>query len=268
LPGRPDGRRRQCAQEWADLQRLLPLLAHMHEMSPDHVHEDLELQALDLTTYNIEWTARLPRWRDWYLSHDREPHYRFLRTALQALQWLDRRAGRPPSRWLLKCPQHLENLRVLHSVFPDAVLVLTHRDPVDALQSAATMIAYGDRLRRTRVNPPGTAAYWLDRLEGMLQACVAQRDAWPAHRSLDLRFHDVVRDETAAMQAVYRVAAVDMTPSLRARLAQHLRKRPAEGRPTMRYDLLGDFGLDPCAARARFTPYIARFLAASEAGPQ
>src|SRR5207253_3064514 len=43
--GEPDPRRAICAREWSALDALLPLLKCMHEMSPDHVHEDLELQA-------------------------------------------------------------------------------------------------------------------------------------------------------------------------------------------------------------------------------
>ena len=50
---------------------------------------------------------------------------------------------RGPERWVLKCPQHLEQLPVLQQVFPDATVVITHRDPVAVIQSAVTMLAYG-----------------------------------------------------------------------------------------------------------------------------
>ena len=52
---------------------------------------------------------------------------------------------RGPRRWVLKSPQHLEQLGPLLATFPDATIAFTLRDPVAVLQSAITMLAYGDR---------------------------------------------------------------------------------------------------------------------------
>ena len=82
----------------------MPLLKNMHEMSPDHVHEEIELQALDFSSYLPEWVATVPRWRDYYLAHDQQPHYDYLKRVLPALQWL-----RGPDRWYE--PQYVIPLR-------------------------------------------------------------------------------------------------------------------------------------------------------------
>ena len=39
------------------------------------------------------------------------------------------------------------------ATFPDATVAFTHRDPVAVIQSAITMMAYSDRLRRTSIDP-------------------------------------------------------------------------------------------------------------------
>ena len=59
----------------------------MHPMEPDHVHEEIELQMPDFSSYTLEWVARAPQWRDHYLSHDQTPHYAYMKTVLQILQW-------------------------------------------------------------------------------------------------------------------------------------------------------------------------------------
>ena len=46
-----------------------------------------------------------------------DPHYRYLKRVLQLLQW---QRGESGKRWVLKCPQHLEQLPALLEVFPDA----------------------------------------------------------------------------------------------------------------------------------------------------
>ena len=125
-PGRDgrDPRYLRCLVAYEQASARLPFLKAMHDMPPEHIHEEVELLDLDVASYQLEWVCHAPRWRDHYLSLDMRPHYAYLRTVLQALQWL-----RGPDRWVLKSPQHLEQLLPLRDTFPDATIVLTHRDP-------------------------------------------------------------------------------------------------------------------------------------------
>ena len=77
-----------------------------------------------------------------------------------------------PRRWVFKCPQHLEQLGPLLATFPDATIAFTLPRPVAVLQSAITMLAYGDRSRRVAIDADGLAAYWVDRIERLLRATV------------------------------------------------------------------------------------------------
>ncbi|MCZ6785212.1 MAG: sulfotransferase, partial [Proteobacteria bacterium] len=184
----PDGvdpRLARCRESYAQQDAFMPLLKNMHDMAPEHVHEEIELQGLDFSSYELEWIATVPRWRDYYLEHDQTPHYAYQKRVLQALQWL-----RGPDRWVLKSPQHMEQLVPLLQTFPDATVVLTHRDPVSVIASTITMLAYGDRVRRLRVDPPAVAAYWIDRIERLLRTCVRDREKLSADRSLDVYFHE------------------------------------------------------------------------------
>src|SRR5258708_40340531 len=107
-----------------------------------------------------------------------------MKTALKILQWI-----RGPKRWVLKCPQHFEQLPVLKKVFPDATVVLTHRDPVAVIQSTVTMQAYTQRVNRKHVALQALIEYWPDRIEHLLRACVRDRDVFPPEHSIDSLFH-------------------------------------------------------------------------------
>ena len=50
---------------------------------------------------------------------------------------------RGPRRWVLKTPQHLENLGPLLRTFPDATIVWCHRDPVTVVASFCSLIEHG-----------------------------------------------------------------------------------------------------------------------------
>ena len=260
-PG-PDGvdpRLARCRRSYEMQIQLSPLLKNMHDMSPEHVHEEIELQCLDFGSYELEWIATVPRWRDYYLSHDQTPQYAYLRKALQAVQWL---SGK--ERWVLKSPQHMEQLIPLLETFPDATIAITHRDPVSVIASAITMLSYGDRIRRSKVDPPAVAAYWIDRVERLLRSCVRDRDAIPAEQSMDVLFHEFMSDDIATVERIYELAGLEMTPAARVELDAYVKTNPRGKHGRIIYDLKADFGVDPDELRRRFDFYFERFPVRAE----
>jgi hypothetical protein len=255
-PGRDgrDPRWQRCQHSYEQMVAQMPLITAMHDMPPEHVHEEIELQELDFASYLLEWLCRPPRWRDHYLALDARPHYAYLRRVLQALTWL-----RGPNRWVLKSPQHLEQLVPLLETFPDATIAITHRDPVSVIRSAITMLGYGDRMRRTRVDLEGLAAYWIDRVEKLLGACVRDRDRIPAAQSIDVPFDEFMADDVGMVARIYQKAGLEMTPGARAALDAFMAANPRGKHGPLRYDLKGDFGLDPSEVRRRFDVYLERF---------
>ncbi|MHA3792739.1 sulfotransferase family protein [Sphingomonas sp. YL-JM2C] len=260
--GDRDQRRARTAAMWGAFEETLPLMPAMHEMAPDHVHEDIELQGPDFSSYLPEWLSRPARWRDHYLASDQTPHYAYAKRVMQALSWL-----KGPARWVVKSPPHMENLPALAAVHPTAIVPVTHRDPVAVLQSAITMIAYGDRIRRVRQDLPALAAWWIDRIEVLLRRCVRDRDAVPAARSIDILFHDYMADQKATVAKVYALAELEMTPEAEARIDHFLAANPRNKHGRVAYDLAGDFGVDVGAVRERFAFYYDRFPVRKEAVP-
>ncbi len=256
-----DPRLTRCRKGYEQQDAMMPLLRAMHHMNPEHVHEEIELQALDFSSYLLEWIATPPRWRDYYLSHDQTPHYAYLKKVLQAVQW---QRGGEPKRWILKSPQHMEQLIPLMRVFPDATVAITHRDPVSVVRSAITMLTYGDRIRRTRVDPPAVAAYWIDRVEKLLRACVRDRETLPASQSMDVLFQEFMADDVAMVKRIYRLADLEMTSTASDQLACYVDENPRGKHGQVVYDLKGDFGLDPEKVRERFGFYFDRFAVAVE----
>ncbi|PRC44614.1 sulfotransferase family protein, partial [Mycobacterium sp. ITM-2017-0098] len=252
--GRPDPRigRMDVAVQTMDL--LMPHFALMHEMTTDHVHEEIQLLANDFSTMLMETLAHVPRWTEYYWSRDQTSSYEYLVTQLKALQFL--RGGR---RWVLKSPQHLGQLPVLNDVMPGVVVVFTHRDPVPVALSMIAMITYSERMHRDTVDVSKVAHAWVDRLERLLGACVRDRDVIPADRSVDIRFDDFMADEIGVAETVYRVAGEIFDDDVRSAVSDYLlaHRRGRHGRVHTSAEM---FGLDANELRDRFTPYSTRFL--------
>ncbi len=252
--GPDDPRYARCQQAWEQMEMMAPQVAAMHPMNPDHIHEELELMLPDFSSYNLEWSARVPRWVEYYHAHDQRPHYRYMKTGLKILQWY-----RPRDRWVLKCPQHLEQIGPLVETFPDATFAVTHRDPVAVVQSAATMTCYGARMSYGTTRPEWYLEYWTRRIGELLSASIRDRSLLPAERTIDVPFHEFMADDLAMVERIYEVAGLPMTDAARREIQAHLadHRRGKHGRVV--YDLREDFGAEPARVREPFGDYLARF---------
>ena len=91
------------------------------------------------------------------------------------------------------------------------------------------------------------------------------RDALPASQSIDVLFHEFMADDVAMVERIYEVAGLEMTAEARASLDRYMAENPRGKHGRIRYDLLGDFGVDPEALRERFAFYYERFPIQMEA---
>ncbi|MGI9279413.1 MAG: sulfotransferase family protein [Endozoicomonas sp.] len=253
-----DPRYQRCSDTWEMMKQATPYLAAMHPMNPDHIHEELELMGPDFASYNYEWLTQSPRWRDHYYATDQTPHYEYMKTVLKILIWQQRDTD-TPTRWVLKCPQHLEQLPVLLKVFPDATIAVTHRDPVSVIQSTVTMLAYGQRMSRKSVNTGGLIDYWPDRIEHLLRACSIDRSKLPDDQSIDVPFHEFMADDLAMVEKIYSKAGLEMTVEARQQLQGYVDAHPRGKEGQVIYDLEGDFGISRQELSQRFSFYFDQF---------
>jgi hypothetical protein len=249
-----DPRYLRCAHEWDQMQATTPLIAAMHPMEPEHVHEEIELMLPDFASYNLEWVARAPRWRDHYLSEDQTPHYEYMRTMLKVLTWM-----RPRDRWVLKSPQHFEQLGPLLTTFPDATIVMTHRDPVSVVQSAATMMTYSARMTYRTIDPEWYVDYWTDRIERLLSAAVRDLHLIPSDRRIDVYFDRFMADDVGTVERIFDAAGHEMTKAARRQIDARLADRVRGKHGQVVYDLRADFDRRPDEVRARFGAYLDTF---------
>jgi Sulfotransferase family len=256
--GEADPRLERTEMALSFVNSAMPEFKRMHEMTVDHVHEEIQLLAIDVSTMLFETVAPIPAWRDHYLARDQRPSYAYLKKILQVLQW-----SRGGSRWVLKSPQHLEQFPALHDTFPDATFVVTHRDPVSVTASMITMLAYSARLGHDSVDLEWIGDYWAERLEGMLRACVQFRDVLPADRTLDMHFDAFMRDDVAMVRQIYDLADQPFTEEAASAMSRFMETNPRGRHGGVLYDL-AQFGIDRGELRDALRFYGARFEIAEE----
>lgn len=253
--GTVEPRRQRTGEALNISNTLMPYFPLMHEMTIDHIHEDIGLMVQDFASGFFTTLTHLPRWSDYLRDNDQTPGYQFLRMMLQVLSHQDGR----PRRWVLKSPQHLEQFVPIMKVFPDATFIVTHRDPVDVSVSMATMMTYTMRMSVDEVDVPTVAGYWIGRIEEMLNACLRDHDKLPAERTIDVRFDEFMADDLAMIQRVWEAAGYVPTAASRQAVTDYMsgHTRGRLGRIDYRPE---DLGLDRDDLRRRFAPYVERFV--------
>jgi hypothetical protein len=252
-PGESDPRRARTELALWFVNAAMPYFKRMHDMSVDHVHEEIQLLAIDFSSMLFETISPMPTWRDHYLGSDQRSSYAYLKKILQVMQWL--RGG---TRWVLKSPQHIEQFPALRDTFPDATFVLTHRDPVSVTASLAMMITYSLRLGHDEVDVAWAGGYWSARLEQMLASCVRDRDVLDEARTIDVRFDEFMADDVGMVERIYALAGQPVTEQSRVAMAAFMEEHPRGVHGGVHYDL-AEFGLDAAERRAALAFYVERF---------
>jgi sulfotransferase family protein len=128
----------RIAAKTAKLAPVVEALANFPhlERATDPV-ECVHVLAQDFKSLTWHTSTGSSRYNEWFLDRaDLRSAYAHHRRTLQVLQ--SNGAG---GQWVLKLPSHALHLEALLSVYPDARLVITHRDPLKALVSMCSFAA-------------------------------------------------------------------------------------------------------------------------------
>ncbi len=253
--GRTGSFRRRAESRLAELglEALAPEFFAIHPVEADAPEEDVLLLDHAFTSQAPEATLHVPTYASWLEEQDLVPAYRYLRRLLKLLTW--QRGG---DYWVLKTPNHMEYLRELLEVFPDAVIVHTHRDPQATMGSFCSMVAHGRGIFSNHVDPREVGRHWLRKVGRMIDRSLAVRDGGAAASFLDVSYYDLLRDPLAEVRRIHAHASMTLSPAaevaMKAVLARDTQHR--FGRHVYR---TRDFGLSPAGIEEAFAPYRARF---------
>lgn len=228
-----------------------PELQDDHMMSAEGVEESMFLlpQNFCNNTFAAQW--HVPSYDAWYRRQDETPSYARLKRNFQLIG-----ANEPDKRWLLKNPADLRALDAVLNIFPDAMIVQTHRDPVQAVPSVANLITAAQRMFAGGDVDPARVG----RRETGFWAEAVRKGAAARHRArhpvFDLEFNAFVRDPLAAVKAIYTHFGLTLRPEVEWRMQAWLDAHPRKSTSLQRF-LPEDFGVSADETRALFAPYRA-----------
>lgn len=191
------------------------------------------------------------------MSHDQTYAYEYMHSLMKIVAWY--RNDPPDKPWVMKTPQHMQDLDALIKVFPNARIVCPHRDPVKVIGSLCSMswnaiVRDSDSLSAEWVGP-----YWLDKAERMLHKTDRVRAQMiPAANQHDLLYADMSANWQQAMTGVYDFLDLPLTEAAKAGMQGWLDSNSQHKHGAHKYQL-EDFGLNKAQVDQRLGFYRQQF---------
>ncbi len=235
---------------------VTPEYAAMHENGGAVPAEDGSLVLPAFLSDQFMGQYHVPSYTRHFVTADLTPAMRLHRATLQILQ----RRSMDADRWVLKWPGILSRLPAYLAEYPDARVVITHRDPLKVLPSLVSLMEtlmwrHTDHVPHTDVVNAavhGTAMVF-DLLEQQQAAGLLSED-----QVLHVRYHDLVEVPWPTMHGLYESLGLHLTPEAESAMRSYLAAKP-QGRGGPHRYTLADTGIDEDTARALYAPYMARY---------
>jgi len=232
-----------------------PDFAGVHYIAADTVEECWQLLRQSAMSVSYESLGHVPSYSAWLSEQDWTRAYHRHRRNLALIG-----ANEPEKRWVLKNPSHLFALDALLAVYPDALIVQTHRDMRTTLASSCSLSALATEGYSERFVGDVIGRDQLDLLGRGAELFMAARERHDAAHFYDVQYPELVRDPVGVVEQVYRHFDMPWTPAARAAVvAEDAASRSGSRAPRHTY-ALADFGLDPDEVGERFAAYTARHL--------
>lgn len=235
--------------------RLAPQADAVYPMRARTPQECVAIHSYTFLSEEFISTCNVPAYEAFLRSADLRPAYAWEKRFLQLLQ-----SNRPVKRWILKSPDHARGLEALFSVFPDALIVQTHRNPLESLRSSIQLSEVLQRLYARPRSRDHLARREAQTLAGNMQRLLRFRDEHPelSDRFVDVNYSDLTADPLRVVWSIFRQFDISLSNKTAARVEQLARRRSAyKGRRSA--PTLAEMGLNPRSQLRFFGEYCRRF---------
>ncbi|MGV9745287.1 sulfotransferase family protein [Rhodococcus zopfii] len=230
-----------------------PEFMGVHYMSAGEVEECWQLLRQSFRSVSYECLAHLPTYSQWLAGQDWTGAYERHRRNLQLIGMHE-----SEKRWVLKNPSHLFALDELLTVYPDALVVVTHRDPRTVIPSVCSLAAQASDGWSEVFAGATIGRSQLDLWARGFDKFAEVRARHDRAQFVDVDYRDFVTDPLGTVGALYdRFGIVLGADAEAAMAALHTESRQGDRRPAHRYTL-EEFGLTVADVDERFPDYAFR----------
>ena len=240
-----DGRIQKVIAHFEKTESLYPGMwteaGKSHRSHPNEIEEDLLVLFHSFVMQLHVSLAEGDGYREWYESpENKKTAYIYHRLFFQMLN----NSWEPSSHWVLKAPIHSTFMECLLEEYPDARVIITHRNPTAVVPSWARLLESYlnwyylpfacDRNKYGR--------YILDSLVLCAKRISDWRETADPRTYLDVAYSDMIKDPVAMVERIYSHFGIPMTVEFLQNMQQWLSEN-RQGKWGRREYSLEDYGL-------------------------
>ena len=231
-----------------------PHLDAMHYIRPHTLEECSWLLGCTFSGRTVTEYMVCYQYLDWYFNHaNADKKYADYADLLRVLQ-----ANHPGKRMVLKSIEHLENPHLILKHVPNALLVQTHRQPVECVPSYVSLNAFVADLTCEDLDLHRHGRAVLDVCERSLKSHLKNRVGLE-DRIYDHLYTDMLKDPVSCVRRVYEKFGLPWTDAIAKVVGEHTREHQQHKYGVHKYKL-SDFGLTETQINERFGDYIQTYL--------
>jgi len=233
--------------------KYAPHISAIHHENADSPSECQFAMSPSFVSQYFDAMFDIPSYHRWFLYEaDYLPAFEYHKRLLQLLQ------ANVGGHWTLKNPWHPLFLDALTTVYPDAQLVMTHRDPADVVGSACSLLKAIRPMFSDSVDNAAIARCLLETFDLMIARSDAYREAHGRDSIHDVQYADVMRDPIGEIRRIYARFDEPLTPAAEAAMNAYMQDNP-KGKLGRHSYSLEEYGLSREQVHERYSGYCERY---------
>jgi hypothetical protein len=233
-----------------------PELRRKHVYDPMQAEEDLHIHEFSFVTTAFGFFWDIPSYSAFVWTADHGAAYRIEKLVLQALQY-----GTQNKQWVLKTPDHLSQIDSLLTAFPDARIVINHRDPSRVLSSTISLLAAHRKQfgNHPLANPKSFATGLVEALAMAMEHLIKLRsDPRKDKQFVDVNYLELERAPMQQVENIYATFGMTLPDTVKDEIRRYVAEN-RKGKFGAHDYALAETGLRRDEIYERFRSYLDHF---------
>jgi hypothetical protein len=247
-----DYRRLKAKMEYLAFHQLSVNFDHIHVVRDSEYEECIWLMATTFHSGTFYILAPVFSYIKWCMKQDRLKIYEEYVQLLKLYQ-----STTPERRLTLKAPAHTGSLPEIRRLMPDAILVQTHRHPLDVVNSINSLIYWAHYNVVDRIDIRKMAQCHLDMLEYEINRNLLSRKNHGIE-VFDVLYEELLADPLCVVERIYNAHGLNLRDRAKSRMKKFIAANPQHKHGVHKY-CADDFGISEKKIIAPFETYMNQF---------
>ena len=227
-----------------------PEQKYIHPVGVNEPDECFRLLFNSFTSIAISSALGLDDYENWVMESDMLNAYKEYKVQLQILSFSNQK-----TQLVVKAPEHLWNLNVLFKVFPSASIVMTHRDPLQAIGSYSSMISMFRRTAYKKTSFKDLGPYVTDVFQkGLKRSYKARKNKRDNKNIIDVHCKDIQNNPIKTLKSICRKLKINIDEEANETLNKWIKKKKNDS-PDMHKYSYSTYGVNKSIVNEKFQFY-------------